>query len=239
MKKYNKNIPKGGPDAGSWIYDENEKKWIEKPLDIEIDWLTWPVRKADENTTHKFYIDGSYRHATNTLVRIVLDAFPTVAIEIPIAHREFLYDEALSSGTNVIATIRDPFDSVVSCFEYGEYDFSETIEFERDINFYIRIYKKLLSIENKINFIHFNSIIKNPSNILLLIKNHYSIKIDEIYKYENINNTPLYNGTTNREKHIKIASILNDFKKNTNLNEAYCLYEKILKSKNCIDKEFL
>jgi hypothetical protein len=201
--------------------------------------LTWPVRKSNNDTTHRFYVDGFYRQATNTLSRIILDSFPTVAIEIPISHREFLYDEAISLDMNVIATIRDPFDAIVSCFEYGEYSFTETIEFERDINFYIRIYKKLISIESKINFIHFNSIIKNPSNILESIKNKYSIKIDNIYKYKNLDKSPMYNGTWDREKHIKIASLLNSFKLNTNLNEAYFLYEEILKSKKFIDKEFI
>jgi hypothetical protein len=239
MKKNYKNIPEGGPDSGAWIYDKLASNWIEEPLDYSVDWSTWPVRKADKDTTHRFYIDGFYRQATNTLSEIMLDAFPTIAIEIPISHREFLYDQAISSDMITIATIRDPFDAVVSCFEYGEYEFSETIEFERDINFYIRIYKKLISIENKINFIHFNSIIKNPSNILRSIKDKYFIEIDNIYKYKNLDKSPMYNGTWNREKHIKIASLLNDFKVNTNLNEAYYLYEKILKSKKFIGKELI
>lgn len=238
MKKDEKKVPIGGLDSGDWAYDQVNNKWVEAPIPEFVDWSHWPVRKSDENTTHKFYIDGFYRQATNTLASIILDAFPTVSIENGICHREFMYDNALASNCNVIATIRDPFDAVVSSFQYGEYEINKTIQFERDINFYIRIYKKLISIEDKINFIHFNSIIKNPSNILSLIKKQYSIKIDNIIKYENIKKTPVYNGTANRENYNNIVLALSNFKINTNLQEAYYLYKKILESKKFINKEF-
>lgn len=237
MNKHGGKVPTGGLDSGSWKYDNYQDKWIEEPLSGYIDWENWHVRKADQNTTHKFYIDGFYRQATHTLAAVMLDAFPTIAIEYDICHREFAYDNAIDSGVNVIATIRDPFDAVVSAFQYGEYKINETIEFERDINFYIRIYKKLLSIEEKVNFVHFNCIIKNPSNLLSIIKEKYSIKVDNIVKYSTMPETPIYNGTDDRTNYNNIVLALNNFKMNTNLEEAYYLYQKILKSKKVIDEE--
>lgn len=144
-------------------------------------------------TTHNFYIDGFHRQANNTLRKLILDAFPTVSIEKKLEHTVVSFQEAFNSNKTVISTLRNPFDSFNSLCGYKNIDPLDVNQINLIIENYIYLHEYLYQNKNNILFIDFNDIIVNPIKILLYVKDKFSIKINNIEKYKELNTTPFYN----------------------------------------------
>lgn len=225
MKNY---FQPNAPDSGPWIFDKEKLIWVEPELSNEIDWHNWPVRKINENTTDIFFVDGFPRQATNTLRRLILECFGTIAIVDNIEHMYYPFEKFKNQEKKCILTIRDPFDAISSTYGYTKAQINNNIILESIIKYYIRITSIPLKIK-EITIVDFEDIIKDPHVLLLKIKNKFNIIDDKIELYLNQKTTKSYDQNHNFTQKQEVISYL---KQNIDrLDQCYNVYNQIVKEK--------
>lgn len=191
-------------------------------------------RKTDENTTHKFYVDGYQRQANNTLRRILLDSFPTISIDMPLRHSVKSFSQALKEQYIILCTLRSPKDSINSFCGYKKIDPLNKLEIIHSLEMYCYLHEYLLENKNYIKFIHFDQIIYNPGKLTQFIKEHFSIQDCNFKEYHELKLTPFFthfdedgedghNMTSNLATEEKLGWIT----KNDEYKEANNLYDKL------------
>ena len=225
MKNY---FQPNAPDSGPWIYCENKQMWIEPNLSKHIDWVNWPVRKTNQDTTNVFFIDGFPRQATNTLRRLILECFETVSIIDNIEHMFYPFELFSNDGKNCFLTIRDPFNAISSTYGYTKAEINNIEILDSIIKYYIRMTSIPFTVK-EITVVEFEDIINNPYNLLLKIKNKFSLNSKNIESYINEKNTKAYDQNHNFTQKQNVIEFL---KENIDrLEECYDIYNKISKEK--------
>ena len=229
MKYY---FQENAPDSGPWTFDEKSNTWIEPNLDKDIDWNNWPVRNIDENTTDLFYIDGFPRQATNTLRRMLLECFPTIAITDNIYHMEYTFYSNMTMGKKCLLTIRDPFDAISSTYGYTNAEIDNDVILDSIIKYYLRITSIPLKLPydlSHITIVDFNDIINNPHELLYKIKIIFNLLEDNLKKYVGLEKSKIYDKNHNFTQKQEVINYLN---KNINkLEQCYDIYNRVKKEK--------
>jgi len=149
-------------------------------------------RLNDGTATHIFYVDGFLRQANHTLRRLMIEAFPTIAIERKLRHTVLNFKRSFDSNEIIISTLRNPFDSMNSICGYREIDPLDINEIKLYLDHYLYLHEYLLTNKDNIIFINFNDIIKNPIKILLFLIKKYNIKEYDIEEYKSLSETPFF-----------------------------------------------
>ena len=220
------------PDSGPWTFDKEGNKWIEPILDKDIDWNNWPVRSINENTTDLFYVDGFPRQATNTLRRMLLECFPTIAITDNIYHMEYTFYSNMTMGKKCLLTIRDPFDAISSTYGYTNAETDNDVILDSIIKYYLRITSIPLKLPydlSHITIVDFNDIINNPHELLYKIKIMFNLLEDNLKKYVGLEKSKIYDKNHNFTQKQEVINYLN---KNINkLEQCYDIYNRVKKEK--------
>ena len=225
MKNY---FQPNAPDSGPWRYDSRLDCWVEPDLATSIDWENWPVRKSDEKTTDIFFIDGFPRQATNTLRRLILECFPTIAITADIQHMEYPFFASTNRGDKCIITLRDPLEAISSTYGYTKAKINNEDILQSIIRYYIRITSSPSRIEN-VSVVDFEDIVNNPYRLLLRLKNKFYIEKSNIDNYVEVKNTKTYDQNHNFTQKQEVVNYL---KENiSKLSECYNVYRQVIKEK--------
>ena len=229
MKYY---FQENAPDSGPWTFDKEGNTWIEPILDKDIDWNNWPVRSINENTTDLFYVDGFPRQATNTLRRMLLECFPTIAITDNIYHMEYTFYSNMTMGKKCLLTIRDPFDAISSTYGYTNAETDNDVILDSIIKYYLRITSIPLKLPydlSHITIVDFNDIINNPHELLYKIKIMFNLLEDNLKKYVGLEKSKIYDKNHNFTQKQEVINYLN---KNINkLEQCYDIYNRVKKEK--------
>ena len=178
------------------------------------------IRLLSKKHTVEFVVEGFLRQGNNNLRKIILDSFPDVAMPLNLTHNPLAIKEALEAKKNVVCSIRNPIDAVASLLkrDLDDMDYQgllngsekaihmSQILFER----YCYFYEQIIDNNNQILLIDFDTLVSNPSLILKVIKNKYSLAIKEnIEKNSNntLKNLPYHPST----RDLKIVDILSKF----------------------------
>lgn len=201
-------------------------------------------RDIDSNTTHRFYVDGFHRQGNNTLRRLLLDCFPTISIDKPLKHTVENFNKALLDSDIVIATIRNPKQSINSFCGYKKINPLDEKEINTCLEFYIYLHEFLSLNKDKIYFVDFNDIIKNPYRIVNYFKDKLLIKENNVLKYKNLVETPFFTfiDKKNMDGHNKTSTLDIEDKLSwmlgTNLyQQSQALYESLLLEKIILEEK--
>jgi len=221
-------------DAGPWIYNENEKQWVEQNLVKDINWTNWPVRKINQDTTNVFFVDGFPRQATNTLRRLILECFHTVAIVHDIEHKLYPFELFTKQGEDCLLTIRDPLDAIASTHgyasTYGNAKFG--IDNMEQLDFMIKYYMRMTSIAFQIKgitVVEFKDIVNYPHSLLLKIQKKFNLDSKNIESYVGQEKTKVYDKNHNFTQKQDVRDFLNS--NITLLDGCYNIYNKASKEK--------
>ena len=231
MKKY----PEPNPiDSGPWIYDESKKEWIEPDLVENINWVDWPVRKINQDTTNVFFVDGFPRQATNTLRRLILECFHTVAIVHDIEHKFYPFELFSKQGEDCLLTIRDPLDAMASTYGYESTYGHEKFGIDKieQLDFMIKYYIRMASIPFEIKgitVVEFKDIVNYPHSLLLRIQEKFNLDSKNIESYLGQEKAKVYDENHNFTQKQDVRDFLNS--NIALLDECYNIYNKALKEK--------
>lgn len=193
-------------------------------------------RETNENTTHKFYVDGHQRQANNTLRRLLLDSFPTISIDMPLRHTITSFNQAIKGEYIILCTLRSPKDSINSFCGYKKIDPLDKLEILNVLEIYCLLHQYLLLNNDKIKFVHFNQIIHNPGKLTAFIKEYFDIKEYNPKQYHESKLTPFFTYFNDKgiDDHNMTSNSIIDEKLNWIMKydiyeEANDLYKKLIK----------
>jgi len=247
IKLLNFSYKRACPDAGHWIYDKKNNKWVENMELAEQTKLNYSLRREIQNSGTIFHIDSFPRQGNTSLRSIFLEVFPTLAMPDAMVHVVAFTEQKLKQGEIVVSTLRDPHDALCSFISRSIYDNKmNKITFENKnkikkaniksaIKFYNRYFEFNIKNYDKIYFINFQEVLnmhkdylsgKESNNyILKYFSKKYNLPFATIEKVhpriENIN----YRSTVNQD--VKASLITNKFYLRK-IKKSYKLYDNLI-----------
>ncbi len=234
------------PDAGHWIFDDLNNKWIENSSLVDESKSFYTLRREVSNSNYKFHVDSFPRQGNTTLRSILLQVFPDLLMPDPMVHVTTVTLDAIKNNDVVISTVRDPHEALASFISRAVYSDEiyknifilknkiPKLVINNSIKFYNRYTNFIIDNNKNIQIIEFETILQMYRDFLNFRESENIIlkKISQKYNLKfTTDKRPRYNSvkyTSTVDKKIR-SYLINDKFYLKKIKKSYKLYLQILK----------